>query len=160
MDYSLGKAGMTVRLPLPDIRAARQLLRRIAARAPVVAPRPVDKPLVLYGAGNMGRMAKAYFERLDIPVSLVVDRHADRYREDPTWRNTPIRTPDAVTEDQKAGSLLAVCLATSPYGEVHAELSDQGWHDIVPFYDITEAYRHRHPLGNGWFGGSNTPPIA
>lgn len=144
---------MTTSLPLPDAQAAGQLLRRIAARAPVVAPRPVDKSLVLYGAGNMGKMAKAYFERLDIPVSLVVDRHADRHREDPTWQDTPICTPDAVRADQKAESLLAVCIATSPYGEVHAELSDQGWHDIVPFYDITEAYRHRHPLGNGWFTG-------
>jgi FkbM family methyltransferase len=42
-------------------------------------------------------------------------------------------------------------------GELRETLAAQGWHDLVPFYDITEAYRDRHPLGNGWFTGELRP---
>lgn len=140
-------------LPLPDATEARRLLHRIAARPAVGAPRAVDKPLALYGAGNLGRMAKAYFDRLGIPVSLVVDAEAETHRHAPCWQGVRLCTPDQVDAGQKADALLAACIATAPYADIHARLGAQGWQDIVPFYDIAEAYRDRHPLGNGWFAG-------
>jgi FkbM family methyltransferase len=153
MDLGAGDAALTM-LPLPNAEAARTLLHRIAASPAVDAPRHVDKPLTLYGAGNLGRMAKSYFERLNIPVSLAVDANADRHRHASCWQGTPLCTPDEATAEQKATSLLAICIATSPYSDIHTELRAQGWRDIVPFYDIAEAYREHHPLGNGWFAGS------
>ena len=141
-------------LPLPDAAAARGLLDRIAACPPADAPRRVDKPLALYGAGNLGRMAGAYFERLGIPVPLLVDADAEQHRHAPCWQGMRLCTPDEVGAEERASSLLAVCIATAPYGDIRAELGAQGWQDIVPFYDIAEAYRDRHPLGNGWFAGA------
>ena len=46
---------------------------------------------------------------------------------------------------------LVVSIATLPFGELADGLRAQGWAEVVPLYDVTEAYRDRYPLGNGWF---------
>ncbi|MBK1709321.1 FkbM family methyltransferase [Marichromatium gracile] len=136
---------------VPDRARAEALLDELCARPPVGEPRTVDRPLLLYGAGNLGRMARAYFATLGIPLLGVVDVAAARHRADPVWRGVALFAPDEVSPEQRATSLLAVCIATHPYAPLAERLCAEGWADCVPFYDITEAYRDRHPLGNGWF---------
>jgi FkbM family methyltransferase len=145
------------RYATPDAPAAARRLREIAARRPAVAPRPVDKPLVLYGAGNLGHMAREYFDRLEIPVAAVVDSRPDVHRADTFWRGVEILGPAEVPQELHRRALVAVCVATVSMSELRETLAAQGWHDLVPFYDIAEAYRDRHPLGNGWFTGELRP---
>lgn len=142
---------------LPDAAAARLLLREIAATKADPGPRPVDKPLALYGAGDMGRMARTHLEHIGVPITFVVDQQADRLREMPDWQGVTLLTPDSVPESAKRDMLLAVCVATAPYAPLEASLSAAGWADIVPFYDIAEACRDRHPLSNGWIAPPITP---
>lgn len=130
---------------------ARVLFDHIAAQSEHLSPRAVDKPLVLYGAGNLGRMARAYFDFLEIPVDIAVDVNAPRLREDPFWSGVRLMVPDEVPVDLRRNALLAVCVATSPYTPLAEQLAAVGWTDVLPFYDIAEAYRPRHPLSNGWF---------
>jgi FkbM family methyltransferase len=140
----------------PSVQTARELLARIGADRPSLSPREVDAPLALYGAGNLGRMAREYFARLEIPVEFVVDANAEQVRMDPYWAGTRVFAPDEVRPEWRQRVLLAVCVVTSPYTELAAKLIEAGWIDFVPFYDIAEAYRSRHPLSNGWFA----PPFS
>ncbi len=135
----------------PNFVLARELLGRIANTPAQHVPRNVDRPLAIYGAGNLGRMAREYFDRLGIPLSLVVDAKAEQIRRDPFWAGARVISPDAVDPKTRRGVLLAVCVATSPYVKLAESLRSEGWTDVVPFYDISEAYRDRHPLSNGWF---------
>ncbi|KZD12202.1 FkbM family methyltransferase [Oceanibaculum pacificum] len=134
---------------------AAALLREIADYPADPRPRAIDRPLALYGAGDLGRMARDHLDHLGIPVALVVDRDADRLAASPAWQGMRLLTPDQVPESAKREMLLAVCVATAPYAPLEADLSAMGWLDIVPFYDIAEAYRDRHPLSNGWIA----PPL-
>lgn len=143
-------------LPLPGKQAARELLDKLVATPPLIAPRVVDKPLVLYGAGNLGRMAKDYFDRLGISVMAVIDVDISRHRSDPFWQGVEMFAADAVPPELQREAMLALCVATAPYESIRHTLSTDGWQDVVPFYDICEAYRDRHPLGNGWFAGPMT----
>nr|VFJ64747.1 MAG: methyltransferase, FkbM family [Candidatus Kentron sp. FW] len=136
---------------------ARELFHRIAANRTTLSPRIVDKPLALYGAGNLGRMAREYFHRLGVPVEFFVDANAARLRDDPCWACVRLFSPEEVSLDTRASLLLAVCVATSPYVELARRLREAGWNDVVPFYDIAESFRHRHPLSNGWFAPPLTP---
>ncbi len=146
---------MTRNLPdLPNALQAQALFEELLQYSPVIRPRLIDKPLILYGAGNLGRMARGYFDHLGIQIAAVVDVNADQYRNLPFWQGISVLTPDEVTDDQMFKSLLAVCVATLPFTELAEQLKQLGWCDVVMFYDITEAYRDRHPLGNGWFSGS------
>jgi len=46
---------------------------------------------------------------------------------------------------------MAVSVVTSPYVTIEQSLAARGCNDVVPFYDVAEALRGRHPLANGWF---------
>lgn len=136
--------------------AARALFETLAVSTTSLHPRPVDKPLALYGAGNLGRMARAYFDFFGIPVDFVVDINAERRREEPFWSDIRLFTPDAVPVELRRTVLLAVCVTALPLAPLARQLTEAGWTDLVPFYDISEAYRSRHPLSNGWFAAPFT----
>ena len=51
----------------PNRKEAHRILHGIAKKPATFTPRKVDKPLILYGAGNLGKMAKNYFKELGIP---------------------------------------------------------------------------------------------
>lgn len=141
-------------VPLPDRPSARRLLREIAAAAPAAGPRRADKPLLLYGAGNLGRMAKVLLERIGIPIEAVVDAQAETLAGTPFWQGTRMLAPHAADDALRRNGLLAVTIATLPWSGLESTLRGAGWCDVVPFYDLAEAYRDRHPLGNGWFAGA------
>jgi len=109
---------------------------------------------MLYGAGNLGRMAREYFEFIGIPIKAVVDKNVLALRHDPFWQGVALLHPDDVLLDDRVNCLLAVAIANYPYSEIAADLRGKGWRDVVMFYDIAEAYKERHPLGNGWFAGT------
>ncbi len=143
----------------PDRKIARQLLHEIAKRPVSFVPRKVDKPLILYGAGNLGKMAKEYFEKLGIPFLFVVDANPDLHSRDPFWAGIEIYGIHNVPIKQRESSLLAICVVTTSFSHVTVPLKEKGWRDVVPFYDIAEAYRDRHPLSNGWHSGLLTDDI-
>ena len=138
----------------PDRKVARHLLREIAIKPVSFTPRKVDKQLILYGAGSLGKMAKEYFERLGIPFLFVVDANPDLHRRDPFWTGVNVLGIQDVPIELRENALLAICVVTAPFSQVTAPLKEQGWRDVVPFYDIAEAYRDRHPLSNGWHSGT------
>lgn len=136
---------------IPSPSEATRLLHEIARDQLARVSRPVDKPLVLYGAGSLGRMAREYLNRMGIPIQLVVDVNALKLCQDSFWSGIPLLHPDEITPDMQQGALLVLCIVTAPYTPMAKELASAGWKDIVPFYDIAEHYRDRHPLSNGWF---------
>lgn len=150
----MSKSLIRDRLDLPGAIDARILFRDIANQEAVCTIRKADKPVVIYGAGDLGKMAKEYFERLGIPFLYVVDVNAEKHRGSTTWKDISVVKPQDVPQDDRARCLLIICIATVSYKEVTAPLIQQGWKDVVPFYDITEAYIDRCPLSNGWFTGT------
>ncbi len=140
-------------LNLSEVHDARTLFHEMALQKAIPSARIVDKPLILYGAGDLGRMAKAFFDKLGIPFLYVVDANPDRCVGDAAWKGVSIVKPEDVSEEHRANCLLAICVVTHSYSSVSDPLTKQGWRDVVPFYDVSEAYADRHPLGNGWFTG-------
>lgn len=144
---------------LPDRDTAEKIFRDMATDRAHYRSRPVDKPLALYGAGSLGRMAREYLNYIGIPIKCVIDANARQLRQENNasyWQDIPLLTPDEATPEMRRDWLLAHCVVTAPYAPIATQLSGQGWRDIVPFYDIAEAYRHKHPLSNGWFA----PPFT
>ncbi|MCE7030813.1 FkbM family methyltransferase [Jiella avicenniae] len=137
---------------LPDPATALALLGEANRRAP--AGRPVaigERDLWLYGAGNLGRLARAHCDVVGQLVAGVVDRNAEAHRDLPDWAGVSLRPPDEVSPGTKTRALLAVSIVTSPFVPLRDQLLADGWADVVPFYDVAEGFRHLHPLSNGWF---------
>lgn len=141
---------------LPDRAAARQLLERINDGCCRFSPRAARDPLVLYGAGDLGRLAYDYLRTIGQDFSMVVDRDAARLRHDPFWAGHQLVEPSEVPAAVKRSALLAICVATAPFRALEEKLAADRWTDIVPFYDLAESQRHRHPLSNGWFADKLT----
>ncbi len=134
----------------PSRSAAQALLREIAEAKSDTQPLLPAQPLALYGAGDLGRLARDHLRYLDIPIAAVIDRNADTIAADPGWAGIPVLHPDAVEPAFKHKAMLAVSIATSPFAPLQASLRDAGWTHVVPYYDIAESFRDRHPLSNGW----------
>jgi FkbM family methyltransferase len=141
---------------LPDRNQATALLLELATTpCPFGLPAP-GRPLALYGAGNLGRLARNFVQAVGRDVAMVLDRNAHAMADDPAWIGIALRHPDEVQERDKRHLLFAVCVATSPYVPLQRSLHEIGFRHVVPFYDWAENFRDRHPLSNGWFA----PPLA
>jgi FkbM family methyltransferase len=134
-----------------DRRLARLLLHEISADRAVRQPPALRQPLALYGGGELGLLARAHLETVGCDIAMVVDRNARRLSSSPAWRGLDVVSPAEVTVAFKTDGLLAVSVVTSPYRALEAALRADGWANVVPFYDIAESFRDRHPLSNGWF---------
>jgi FkbM family methyltransferase len=134
----------------PDVHQSLRLLAGIAASEHNPAPAAPETPLALYGAGDLGRLARDHLAYLGIPVAAVIDRNAAAIAADPGWAGIPVLHPDAVDARFKRDAMLAVSIATSPFVPLQAALRSAGWARVVPYYDLAESTRDRHPLSNGW----------
>jgi FkbM family methyltransferase len=134
----------------PDVHQSLRLLTGIAASVHNPAPVSPETPLALYGAGDLGRLARDHLAYLGIPIAAVIDRNAAVIGAEPGWAGIPVLHPDAVDADFKRKALLAVSIATSPFAPLQAALRAAGWARVLPYYDLAESTRGRHPLSNGW----------
>jgi FkbM family methyltransferase len=141
---------------LPNIDEIPVLLAALARAPCPFAPVSADKPLVLYGAGNLGRLARDFLKAVGFDFTAVIDRNARQMTNDPEWSGLRLLRPDEVPNSTKDGVRVAVGVVTSPYVPLERSLFDLGFRHIVPFYDLAENFRHLHPLSNGWFA----PPLT
>jgi FkbM family methyltransferase len=140
----------------PDRDGAAALLDKLAAAPCRFGPAALDRPLALYGAGNLGRLARDFARAVDQSVALVIDRNAARMEHDPASAGVPLLRPDAVTARDKTVLRVAVSVATARYVPIERALAALGFAHVVPFYDWAENFRHLHPLSNGWFAAPLT----
>ncbi|HZT24682.1 MAG TPA: FkbM family methyltransferase [Pseudolabrys sp.] len=142
---------------LPDSRLAVLLLDDLASAMQPLHPVRPDRPIALYGAGNLGLMARDFLKAIGQDFVLAVDKNAHAYAGRPDWNGVRLVHPDDVTESEKFTTRFAVSVVTSPYVPLKERLLTRGFGDVVPFYDLAESFRHLHPLSNGWFASPPSP---
>ncbi len=130
---------------------ASEVLEKILISDIKISPRFIDKQVILYGAGNLGKMAKNFFDYLNIPFLYFVDKNSDLLKSDADWSGINIIHPDKVKEEDKKNCLLIVCIVTTQLITLRDKLKTDGWENIAFFYDVCEAYSNQYPLTNGWF---------
>lgn len=91
-------------------------------------------PLALYGRGNLGKLAQEYFKNVLGVVPLCFERNEEIDRE----------------------TCVAVSIVSQPYVPIERDLYARGYKAVVPFYDLTEFFKEKHPLSNGWFAPALT----
>lgn len=132
------------------------LLDEIADAPAAYAAVPADRPLALYGAGNLGRLARDFLKAVGQDFVLAIDQNARTLSANGDWAGVRLLHPDEVADSDKSRARLAVSVVTSAYVPIERKLLDRGFTDVVPFYDLAESFRRLHPLSNGWFAASMT----
>ncbi len=133
------------------------MLSELASAPCAYAPVAADRPLALYGAGTMGRLARDFLGAVGSDAGMAIDRNAAALAGDAGWAGVRLLEPEGVAAAEKATHRVAVSVVTSPYCPIERALLDLGFADVVPFYDLAESFRDRHPLSNGWFAAPLTP---
>jgi len=141
----------SVIMDIKNFAEASEFLEKILISDIKISPILIDKQVILYGAGSLGKMAKNFFDYLNIPFLYFVDKNSDLLKSDADWSGINIIHPDKVKEEDKKNCLLIVCIVTTQLITLRDELKADGWEDIAFFYDVCEAYSDRYPLTNGWF---------
>lgn len=142
----------------PDGDEACSLLGELATAPCPFAPVEIDRPLALYGAGNLGRLARDFLNAVGHDFTMVIDRNARELASDPDWCDARLVQPADVPDSAKSRVRVAVSVATAPYVPIERTLADMGFEHITPFYDLAESLRPLHPLSNGWFAEPLTAP--
>lgn len=99
-----------------------------------LAPRKVDRHLVLYGKGNTAALAKELFEAVDIPVVANIDKDSIQ----------------PIGEEYAGKYLIAVCVVSEPFKILRKFIKSFGYIDIVPVWDVLEAYSSVTGIHNGF----------
>ena len=142
-------ARTTIAASGPNIRRAAEcpragaLLAELAEAPCRVRAAADDRPLALYGAGNLGRLARDYLKAVHRDFDVAVDRAAGRLAADPEWAGVRMMAPEAVPGDVKRTVRLAVSVVTTPYAPLEKTLLADGFDDVVPVLR---------------FGGALSPP--
>jgi len=140
----------------PDADQAVMLLAELATAPCAYSPVAADVPLAIYGAGNLGRLARDFLAVVGHKLVMVIDRDARRLAQEPSWSSVPLLGLDEAAQHAKDGLRIAVCVVTAPYVPIERSLQQLGFEDIVPFFDLSESFRSVHPLSNGWFAAPLT----
>ncbi|MDX8551886.1 FkbM family methyltransferase [Methanospirillum sp. J.3.6.1-F.2.7.3] len=135
--------------PLPDLDQAQRLLEQIFSGVPAFPPEDHDTEVILYGAGNLGRMACEFLDYVGVNILHAYDQAAKDG--DTLGGSVPVYQP---SEPGVHGNhLILVTTLSVPYTEIERFLISLGWKRILPFYDYALQYSDIHPLNNGWFSG-------
>jgi hypothetical protein len=110
----------------------------------------INLPIVLYGAGNLGKLSIDYLKKINLKPEFIIDGNIIRADKKLYLDGVRIIEKSEVQEKQKKNHLLLICVVTDSYIKISDELKIQGWMHILPFYDFVENFRNMHPLSNGW----------
>ena len=102
-------------------------------------------------------LARQHLEFVGRPPVLVVDANARALAQRPEWMGYPLALPSDAPEHLKRDAVLAVSIVTHSFVSLQEMLRGAGWTSPVPFYDLAEAFRDRHPLSNGWVAAPMDP---
>src|SRR5262249_23660757 len=100
---------------LPDPDAAVRLLGKIDGSPCTFVPVPMDRPLALYGAGDLGQLARKFLTSLGHDFTMVLDRKAAVLAQRSAWSGVQLVHPNEVSEATKHDIRLAISIVAAPY---------------------------------------------
>jgi len=138
-------------LLLPDLNNALALLDKICRQTPASLPSAEKDAdgVILYGAGNLGKLAFDFLQHVGVCVNYALDRAASPQ----TYLAPGLRVYPPHDAPKDKTRLILVTTVSAPFTAIRKDLIRLGYQHVLPFYDYAQHYAARHPLTNGWFAG-------
>jgi FkbM family methyltransferase len=97
--------------------------------------------MILYGNGELGKLASRFFDFYKIDYIICED----------TPSQEGVITLDDITDKN---TQILICISTVSYAKIVLKLNEKGFTNIKSFFEIAEqinkANGYKHPLTNGW----------
>lgn len=109
----------------------------------------INKGILIYGAGDLGKLALDYCEKNNITVLGILDSNKTGIIKSKI-NKYKIKNPYYLKNNYYFKIPLIIAIANYPIEPIFKNLLKIGWKNISPFYAITNCGRKNHPLRNGW----------
>jgi FkbM family methyltransferase len=131
----------------------RQRLERLIAGTPAPPPRiALAGPVVLYGAGRLGKMALALLSKVGVEVSCCIDRNAETLA---AGFFVPVYTPEQAAKKLPPETPIFDCVFKDQVHLAATTLRPLGFQTFHTVNDLFFAIPELH-YGNGWHSGALT----
>jgi FkbM family methyltransferase len=130
----------------------RSLSREIQGRA-ASSTLIGEKPVYVYGAGALGRLAIEIMESIGVRTAGVIDADPDVKVLETCREKYPVSPMISVPSGVRRGAVLAIAVAKAPYSKTVSAVDLSSWSSVCPVYDILESKAHLQPVRNGWRTG-------
>jgi FkbM family methyltransferase len=108
-----------------------------------------NKTIIIYGAGELGKLASEFFDFYKIDY-IICDDNPENYKDDKFWERFIILKPQDIAKCYQ----VLVCISTASYNMIRDKLRDMGYNEVFPFFQYAEQIQkeneYKHPLTNGW----------
>lgn len=105
--------------------------------------------LVLYGCGELGLLAKSFFEYHKITFTPV-DVNPATYDTSKDWAKYKICTIDKIPKD----STVLICISTHSYNDIKKNLLSLGFTNVMSFFEkaeeVNQLSESKYPIRSGW----------
>lgn len=110
-----------------------------------------NKTIILYGAGELGKLASEFFNFYNIKYIVCVD-DVNTDKVDPSFDiDNVVNIKDVSTSDNP---LILICISTVSFNKLKEKLNDLGFGNVKSFFEVAEninkTNKYKHPLTNGW----------
>lgn len=112
-------------------------------------PQVIDAhDVVIYGAGDLGKLAYNHLKYIGKNPMFFIDRSAKVG--DMLYDLDVYNTNNAPYKNKWP---LLVATASHPYTDISNSLVNLGFTNVFSFYDYAQQFNSIHPINNGWFAG-------
>ena len=110
-----------------------------------------NKSIILYGAGELSKLASEFFNFYGIKYIVCVD-DVTKDKIDLSFDiDSIVNIKDVSTSDNP---LVLICISTVSFNKIKNKLNDLGFVNVKSFFEVAEkiqkANGYKHPLTNGW----------
>ena len=112
----------------------------------------VDNGIILYGSGELGKLALSYCQKCNIRTRVFLDQSCI-LGEVSELSGVYTFNPSHQFSSEYYDIPVVVCVATYPFESIRDSLLSMGWKSIFPFYQLTKDANSFYPITNGWLVG-------
>lgn len=116
-----------------------------------------SKPLAIFGAGELGRLALEFCSACGSDVQVVLETNPKGETLGFGNKTVPVCPVNGFPEASRNKIDVLVAVSTTPFVPIKRFLEDHGYSNVIPFMDIVSKPQNAHPLTNGWRVGEVSP---
>lgn len=110
-----------------------------------------NKKYIIYGAGNLGKIAYTFLKDFNLDLDCVVDIDPSVYKNDGFWKSETIEKIENVFEESKNNSTFLICISNYSFEDLKDKLISEGCKNVISFFELTDSVKSKNNyIPNGW----------
>lgn len=111
----------------------------------------MENKYIIYGAGNLGKIAYNFIKDFKFNICCVVDSDPPVYENDDFWKGVNIKKLDELTIEEKSTAIFLICISNYSFWSIKTNLKLNNCKNILSFFKLTNQVKSvDNYIPNGW----------